>query len=227
MARTLSYVCSDDDVIKFLDNLPPDQSVSDILRAAMRGVVRGDLKATDEPAARLAEAKAKGAELDVEMKKKKLERADGMDELKAERLRADINLKHAQLKLTDASLLKLTAPRGGGYRYILAFADGTVKWPCPHCGKTIAEPNSYQAQSYVDAKMKLVNHMADEHQIPAYKFDAYTNHYFRDFELRFFGEEIPACPKLKDYLEDKYFDNDKVPPREPQPLPTPEAVNDP
>lgn len=220
MSRVLSYVCSDEDVLKFVDNLPPGQSLSDVLRSAMRGVVRGELKTNAEPAARLAEAKAQGAELDVELKAKKLQHYEDREQLKHQQLQADIELKRAQLKLSDAALYKLTAPRGGGYRYILAFNDGTVKLPCPHCGRTIAEPNSYKAQAYVDAKMKLVNHMADEHQVPAYKFDIYTDHYFRDFELRFFGEEIPACPKLKDYLDDKYFDNDKWPGRDtPQPLP--------
>lgn len=201
MSRTISYVCSDQDVLDYLDKLPPGTSVSDVVRAAMRDKVNARPPA-DDP---LKSAKTEGALIDNQLKRKKLDAFDEMNGLKKEQLRADISLKHSQERMSEAAIAKLTAARGGGYRYILSWNNGDVKFICPHCALTIAQPNSYQADSYIDAKQKLVNHMADKHAVMAYHFDQYTNHYFRDFELRFFGQEIPACPRLDEYNEDKFF----------------------
>jgi len=201
MSRTLSFVCADDDVLEYLDKLPPGTSVSDIMRSAMREKVRAR-PPVDDP---LKAAKTEGAKIDNMIKRKRLDTFDEIHDLKVERLKADITLRHSQERLSEAAIAKLTAARGGGYRYILAWKNGDVKFICPHCALTVAQPNSYNPDSYIEAKQKLVNHMADKHSIMAYQFDNYTDHYFRDFELRFFGQEIPACPRLADFEADKYF----------------------
>ena len=205
MSRVLSYVCNDPDVLAYFDKLPPGQSVSEVMRATMRAMVRGELVAPDAPAARLPEVRLEGAQLDNQLKRKKLGAHDELHGLKVERLRADIRLKASQERMSEAAIAKLTAARGGGYRYILHWKNGDIKFICPHCALTIAEPNSYQPDSYIEAKQKLVNHMADKHSILATEFDRYSDWYFRDFELRFFGQEIPACPRLGEWIEGKFF----------------------
>lgn len=201
MSRVLSYVCSDDDVLKYFDNLPPGTSVSEVMRAAIRELVRGERAPPEKP---LDAAKLEGAKLDNQLKQKKLGAFDAIHELKVDNLRADLRLKASQERMSEAAIAKLTAARGGGYRYILHWKNGDIKFICPHCALTVAEPNSYNPDSYVEAKQKLINHMADKHGIMAFSFDQYTKFYFRDFELRFFGQEIPACPMLTDYAEGKF-----------------------
>jgi len=202
LVKHISAMVSDKDVIAYLDGLP---NQSEFIRDCVIGVIRGDYVRKADNISPLNAAKLKGVEYDNVVKRARAERAAERQELEIKRIRTDIELKGAQLQLSEAAIAKLTAPRGGTYRYILAWRTGEIKFICPHCAITVAEPTSYGADNYIEAKQKLINHMADKHEIHAYSFDRYTNHYFRDFELRFFGQEIPACPNLDAYHADKYF----------------------
>ena len=201
MVKHISAMVSDKDVIEYLDKL---ENQSEFIRACVVGRIRGDLVPRHENLNPLNAAKLEGVKYDNEVKRMKAERYSQRQDLEESRLRHDIQLKASQAKLSEAALMKLTAPRGGAYRYILAWPSGEVRFMCAHCGITVASPNNYDPASYIDAKLKLVNHMADKHGIAAFSFDRYTDYYFRDFELKFFGTEIPACPHLKDYAEGKY-----------------------
>lgn len=216
MGRLISYQCADEDVLAYLDGLPEGTSISEEVRKIMRAYVRGELvpPGSGEDMARV---KLEGAHLDNDIKRAKLDNIRPLAELKKEQLRADITLKQSQLKLSDAALAKLTAPRHREqYRYMLHSPKSQdIMFVCPHCGRTIGTTRSYQIDSYLPMKQRLVAHLADAHGIEAPHFDRYTFYYFKNFELHFFGREYPACPQFEGFVADEFAT--------PRPLPKPEA----
>ena len=151
------------------------------------------------------------------LSKKRLETFDELHGLKVKKLNAEITKNRLAGELSDVALARLTAPIGDdGYHYILP-SQGIIKFMCPHCGRTIAECDTYRAHRYLPNKLKLVNHLSDLHNVPAYKFDAYTQGYFTRLELQIFHRTYPAVPLLREYAEGEFFDDGTGPKELPAP----------
>ena len=186
------------------------------MRRILIAYMNGDLIDRREELGTLDNAKLTGYQIENKIKQKRLDSFDEMQNLKKDKLHADIDKSLAQGQLADVALARLTAPIGDdGYRYVLPHKTGIITFMCPHCGKTIAECDTYRAYAYVPAKLKLINHMADHHQIPAYKFDAYTMGFFTRLELKIFQKTFPATPLLTEYADGEFFTD------QPKELPSP------
>jgi len=202
--RHISFRLTAQEALAKLERL--DGSISDFMRDLLLDYLSGRLVERGRELKPLDAAKLKGVEIDNKLKQKRLDDYDDLTELKRQKLRADITLAQSRTRLSDVALARLVAPIGDdGYRYILAFKDGTHSFYCPICGKTIATSASYNACEYLPNKLKLVNHLADQHQVQAIHFDRATSGFFDRFELKFFGRTYPACPVKDDYTDGQLF----------------------
>ena len=203
--RHISFRLSDKDAIARLEKL--DEPIAEFMRRILMDYLDGHLVDKREELGTLDSARLTGYQIENKIKQKRLDTFDEMHDLKKQKLTADIDKSLVQGELADVALARLTSPVGDdGYRYILPQGDGLIRFMCPHCGKTIAECDTYRAHRYLPNKLKLVNHLADAHQIPAYKFDEYTLGFFTRLELKIFQKTFPATPLKTEYLDGQFFE---------------------
>lgn len=198
-SRHISFRLSDQEALARLERI--DGSISDFMRDLVLDYFAGKLVERGRELKPLDAAKLEGVKIDNKLKQHRLDDYADLTDLKRRKLLAEIEAAQARTKITDVALARMLAPVGDdGYRYLLAHPDGRHSFFCPICGKTVTRGDSYQPAQYTLNKMRLVNHMADNHGIMPPQFDRATMGYFSRFELKFFGKPIDPCPIWDDYV---------------------------
>lgn len=214
-SRHISFRLADKEAIARLERL--DEPLSEFMRDLLLDYFAGRLVKRGAELRPLDAAKLKGIEIDNKIKQKRLDDYGDLTDLKRRKLLAEIEAAQARTKITNVALSKMLAPVGDdGYRYLLAEDDGTHRFFCPICGKTIVKGDSYTPAQYTLNKMRLVNHMADVHGIMPPQFERATLGFFSRFELRFFGQSIDPCP-----IWAEYCDGELLPTQNQKELPAP------